>query len=475
MTKLVLSPIANLQNESTVVATINANNTAVINALENTLSRDGTDPNQMTDNLDMNSFQILNLPQATDPTSPVRLQEVGDAPTYAANAAASAASAASHDASSAIHDTNSSNSASAASASATLAQGYVTGLSGTSTTSLTIGTGSKSFTANTGKLWVAGQFVTASSNANSANYMHGSITSYNSSTGALVVNVLDIGGSGTLADWNLTISGTQGPQGNTGSTGPAGPTGISGTPTVNQFATWNNATTIQGVSITGLVKGNGASAPTAAVSGTDYQAPIGTISGIAKGNGANALTAAVSGTDYCPATTGSSVLKASAGGTAATTTSDALTIGTIELGNASDTTLSRASAGVLAVEGVNLTPNIPITSKSVAYTTVLGDANTAIYHPSSDNNARTFTIDSNANVAYPVGTCLTFINDINTVTITLTTDTLVLAGSGSTGSRPPGPALPRGQNSDSAEVCGKRVRMWPSRESCRPGSSRLPW
>jgi len=50
-------------------------------------------------------------------------------------------------------------------------------------------------------------------------------------------------------------------------------------------------------SITGLLKGN-STAISAAVSGTDYQAPIGTISGIVKGNGANALTAATAGTDY---------------------------------------------------------------------------------------------------------------------------------------------------------------------------------
>jgi plastocyanin len=50
-------------------------------------------------------------------------------------------------------------------------------------------------------------------------------------------------------------------------------------------------------SITGLLKGN-ATAVSAAVAGTDYQAPIGTISGIVKGNGANALTAATAGTDY---------------------------------------------------------------------------------------------------------------------------------------------------------------------------------
>lgn len=63
-----------------------------------------------------------------------------------------------------------------------------------------------------------------------------------------------------------------------------------------------NATTLTPVAkggtgastLTGLVKGNGTSAMTAAVSGTDYQAPIGTIVGIAKGNGANALAAASS-------------------------------------------------------------------------------------------------------------------------------------------------------------------------------------
>ena len=46
-----------------------------------------------------------------------------------------------------------------------------------------------------------------------------------------------------------------------------------------------------------------------AVSGTDYQAPIGTISGIAKGNGANALTAATAGTDYMKPDTTSNLTK----------------------------------------------------------------------------------------------------------------------------------------------------------------------
>jgi hypothetical protein len=66
----------------------------------------------------------------------------------------------------------------------------------------------------------------------------------------------------------------------------------------------------------------------------------------------------------------------------------------------------------------------------------MSDAGKHILHPAADTNARTFTIDSNANVAYPIGTTLTFINETaNVVTIAITSDTLVLAGTGSTGSR----------------------------------------
>lgn len=78
-----------------------------------------------------------------------------------------------------------------------------------------------------------------------------------------------------------------------------------------------------------------------------------------------------------------------------------------------------------------ITPN----SKSVNYTTVLADAGKSIVHPVGDDNARTFTIDSNANVPYPVGTVITFINRKNTVTIAITSDTLILAGTATTGSR----------------------------------------
>ncbi|MBU2613785.1 hypothetical protein KJ925_05035 [Patescibacteria group bacterium] len=78
---------------------------------------------------------------------------------------------------------------------------------------------------------------------------------------------------------------------------------------------------------------------------------------------------------------------------------------------------------------------IPQNSQSAAYTTVLSDAGKHILHPALDDIARVFTIDSNANVAYPIGTVITFVNQINTVTIAITTDTMTLAGLGTTGSR----------------------------------------
>ncbi len=78
--------------------------------------------------------------------------------------------------------------------------------------------------------------------------------------------------------------------------------------------------------------------------------------------------------------------------------------------------------------------DIPQNSRSANYTTTLEDIGRTIFHPTSDNNARTFTIASNTAVAYPIGTAITFVNNINTLTLT-TADLMTLAGSTSTTSR----------------------------------------
>ena len=130
------------------------------------------------------------------------------------------------------------------------------------------------------------------------------------------------------------------------------------------------------------------------------------ITGVLKGNG-TAISAATAGTDFV-APSGA-------------------------LGTPSSGTLTNCTAD--GTDGVGFR-NVPINSQSAAYTTVLADSGKAILHPSTDANARTFTIDSNANVAYPLGTVLTFINMTSqVVTIAITSDTLYLAGTGTTGSR----------------------------------------
>lgn len=111
--------------------------------------------------------------------------------------------------------------AESAAASAATASAGAANLAGTSTTSLAIGTGSKSFTASTAKSWVAGSWVIAFSAAGVSNYMLGRVTSYNSGTGALVVDVTGTSGSGTYADWTITVAGPQGATGSVASVGEA--------------------------------------------------------------------------------------------------------------------------------------------------------------------------------------------------------------------------------------------------------------
>lgn len=61
MAKLTLTDITDFRNQSVTATTINNNSTAIEAALENTLSRDGTTPNTMSADLDMNSNDILNV------------------------------------------------------------------------------------------------------------------------------------------------------------------------------------------------------------------------------------------------------------------------------------------------------------------------------------------------------------------------------------------------------------------------------
>lgn len=115
--------------------------------------------------------------------------------------------------------------ATAAASSATAAQNYAAALQGTSTTSLSIGTGTKVFTTQSGKQWALGQRLRAASD-DGAKLMDGEVTAYSSTT--LTISADYTEGSGTHADWNISIVGARGAQGTTGSNGAGVPAIVGG-------------------------------------------------------------------------------------------------------------------------------------------------------------------------------------------------------------------------------------------------------
>ena len=98
------------------------------------------------------------------------------------------------------------------------------------------------------------------------------------------------------------------------------------------------------------------------------------------------------------------------------------------------TTFLRAD-GTFAAPAAAAPTGIPQNLQTTSYTCVLGDAGKHIYNNSA--SGVTFTIPSNASVAYGIGTTLTFVNKFGggTVTLAITTDTMYFAPSGATGSR----------------------------------------
>jgi hypothetical protein len=77
--------------------------------------------------------------------------------------------------------------------------------------------------------------------------------------------------------------------------------------------------------------------------------------------------------------------------------------------------------------------NVPINIQTGTYTAILSDSGKALFSPSGSNS---YFIPANASVPYESGTVLTFINmSASSLTISINSDTLYLAGLGSTGSR----------------------------------------
>jgi len=100
-------------------------------------------------------------------------------------------------------------------------------------------------------------------------------------------------------------------------------------------------------------------------------------------------------------------------------------------------TLSNKTAGVATATSTAASLGylgIPQSATATTATLAIGDAGKHIY---VITNSQTITIPANATVAYPIGTTIDFIAGASatTVTIAITSDTMYLAGTGTTGSR----------------------------------------
>lgn len=114
--------------------------------------------------------------------------------------------------------------------------------------------------------------------------------------------------------------------------------------------------------------------------------------------------------------------------------------GTVSVGAGSGIIVS---ASTTAVDRTNSTTtdavgylDLPVNSQSGNYTTVATDRGKLLLHPNGAGAGDTFTIAANASVAYPLGTVLVFVNrDSSALSIGITSDTLILEGTTTTGTR----------------------------------------
>lgn len=162
-------------------------------------------------------------PSRTDPTNFATRADafLGALPAFAteANLVAGEVNTAKTNAETAATTATTQAAAAAASAAAAI---NAPGTSATSASSITNGTGSKSFTLDqTGKAFALGQFVIVARTAVPSTFMQGQITAFNSGTGAITINALvSEGAVSSFSGWTISLTiisgGVVSVNGNTG-------------------------------------------------------------------------------------------------------------------------------------------------------------------------------------------------------------------------------------------------------------------
>lgn len=509
MPKLTLADLQNLENQQTAVNVVNNNSDLIEDAVENTLSRDGTSPNEMNADLDMNSHNILNLPVPASPTEPWRLQDhldfvdeydfsalwqavqdaeaardasesyrdEADAAQQAAETAQAAAEQAETNAETA--ETNAETAQQAAEDAQAAAEAAQTNAETAESGALAAQQAAED--AQAAAETAESNAATSESNA-AASESNASTSESNAAQSESDADDARIAAEAAQAAAELaadsfddvylgpkTSDPTLDNDGNPLVVGQLYWNTSAGALRVYDGATWQNynpttgvtgqassvdgeialfdgtsGTAIKRANSSGILKATSGVIGTA-TSGTDY-APATSGSGILKGNGTGGFSAATAGTDYYnPGGTDVAIADGGTGASTASTAFDALKqaatdsyTGVVELATIAETVTGTDTARATTpagVAGAAIFGTIPLNSQSTAYTLVASDQSKMMFHPSSDNNARTFTIPANSSVAFPVGTVISFANKRNTLSIAITSDTLTQAPSGSTGTR----------------------------------------
>lgn len=159
----------------------------------------GIQMNSLSDNVYANALATKDLADAADASA-------DEAAGYAAAALASKNAAL-------MSEGHAHDSEVAAAASATLAATSAAGVTASSTTSLAIGAGAKTFAVPAGKQFPAGVPMVAVSASDPTKRVFGPVQSYSGTS--LTLNVTSFDGTGSVNDWNISPSGARGPTGGT--------------------------------------------------------------------------------------------------------------------------------------------------------------------------------------------------------------------------------------------------------------------
>lgn len=183
--------------------------------------------------------------------------------------------------------------------------------------------------------------------------------------------------------------------------------------------------------LTGLVKGNGTTAFTAAVAGTDYVAPGGALGTPSSGTLTNCTFPTLNQNTTGSAATLTTARTLTVGSTGKTFNGSANVTWTLaEIGAAAsgaNTDITSVATTTTINSNVIGYRDIPQNAQSSAYTFAAGDAGKHVY--STNTGAQTITVPTNASVSLGVGTAVTIVNNGTTaITFTTTGTTVYKAG-----------------------------------------------